>query len=149
MTYLTPIIVLSLGVTLYLVGLAMKRIAAKGWGPLAAAYPLAQPPTGPQTRLSWVSVGGSGAVGHKSAVVAGASAAGLSLRMPLLGWLGHPPMLIPWSACGPFRAEKQLLSSNRYTTSVRLPNGAAVALRFEDNEFARAIRPWAHVEEGR
>lgn len=143
----TPLLVaVTLAFSVALVRLVFKNLSARGWGPLAAAFPLKQPVVGPQTRLRWVSVGGSGVVGHKGAVAAGASPAGLSLRMPLLAWLWHPPMLIPWSAMAPFQVEERLLWRKRYSTTVRLPGGPAVPLRFEDNDLAQAIRPWAQVE---
>ncbi len=82
----------------------IKQRLQKGWLPLAAAYPLIGPVAGLQITLAWVSVGGSELVGDKNLVRAGATVAGLSLRLPLLAWL-HPPLRIPWAACGPFRAK--------------------------------------------
>lgn len=144
--YLFLIIAFVAGLTLAVVAWVLKAEAARGWLPLAEYFPLTHRPAGPETRLQWVSVGGSGVVGHKGAVVAGASAAGLSLRMPLLAWLWHPPLLIPWSAFGPFRTEKGLLWRTRCTTTIRLPTGTAVPLRFEDADLLEAVQPWVRVE---
>lgn len=147
--YLFLIIAFVFGLTLAVVAWVLKAEAARGWLPLAEYFPLTHRPTGPETRLRWVSVGGSGVMGHRGAVAAGASAAGLSLRMPLLAWVWHPPLLILWSAFGPFRAEKRLLWKTRCTTTIRLPNGTAVPLRFEDANLLEAVQSWTRLEGAR
>ena len=146
MNYVPLIVVPTTILILLLVGWMLRRNAAAGWQPLATAFPMTAPPTGQQIRLTWASIGGSGLVGHKSVVVANASPAGLTLQMPLLAWICYPAMQIPWSACGPFRAEKRFILQTRYTTSVRLPDGNSVTLRIEDADFVRAAQPWIKVE---
>ena len=147
MDYLALVITLSTGLIFALVWWMLRREAAAGWQPLATAFPMRERPTGPQIRLAWASLGGSGIVGHKSMVVANVSPTGLTLQMPLLAWLCYPAMQIPWSACGLFHLQKRLFLQAHCTAFVRLPDGGSIPVRIRDADFVRAAQPWVTVEE--
>jgi hypothetical protein len=117
--------------------LVVKLLALAGWQQLAQ-FRVASLPPGPRFRLAQASVGG---VSYKGAIEAGVSPAGLALATGFPFTIGHPPLLIPWSALGPLRAHK-LLWLTSYATSVHTSDSSSVTLRFASEELLAAARPW-------
>ena len=85
-----------------------------------------------------------GLVSYKGIIKAGALAEGLSLRVILVSWLGHPPLLIPWVAIAPIRTHKSFWTTY-YSTTIRVGSGQ-VDFQFSDSELVEALRPWLRME---
>jgi hypothetical protein len=117
-------------------------VAQLGWRRLAADYQVASLPEGPHFLLRKAYLG---PIGYGSALQAGATAAGLALRTVFPFRTGHPPLLIPWAAVGPLRAEK-FLWATFYTTTLRTGNQDFITLKFIGSTLAEAARPWVQTE---
>lgn len=118
--------------------LIVKGLAVAGWQRLATQYRVAGLPAGPRVRLSQASVGG---VRYRGAITAGALPEGLALATGFPFGVGHPPLLIPWSACGPFRAEQSLWMTF-YTTEIRTSGDNTLTFTFASEKLLEAARPW-------
>ncbi|MBF9237923.1 hypothetical protein I2I05_11005 [Hymenobacter sp. BT683] len=121
--------------------LVVKLVALGGWQRLAAQYRVAALPPGPQFRLGQASVGG---VSYRGAMQAGASAEGLALSTGFPFGTGHPPLLIPWSAFGPFHSEQSLWMTF-YTTAIQTGAGNTLTFKFASKDLIAAARPWIRV----
>ncbi|MBD2715242.1 hypothetical protein KBK19_09365 [Microvirga sp. STR05] len=119
----------------------MKLIALMGWQRLANYFRAAAPLPGSLVTLTQASIGG---MSYRNALEAAVSAQGLALQTGFLFKVGHPPLLIPWSAIGPFRATS-FLWTTIYSTTVQTPAGS-VALRFVSPYLMEAARRWTDVE---
>jgi hypothetical protein len=119
-----------------------KGLSLLAWGRLASEY-LAPDPVGlpVQIRIARAKLG---VVSYKGAIKAGASLQGLALRAAWLFGVGHPPLLIPWSAIAPIRTHK-VLWTTYYSTTIEVSSGQ-VDFQFSDSELAQALRPWLRME---
>ena len=122
--------------------LIVKMLALAGWQRLATHFQVARLPAGPLFRLAQASVGG---VRYRGVMKAGASAEGLALKTGFPFGVGHPPLLVPWSAVGAIGAEKFLWMTT-YSASIQTGNGNSVAFTFASNDLLAAARPWIRLE---
>ena len=113
-------------------------LARRGWGRLVPYFHTAQQPPGPQFWLGLATVGG---VSYKNAIRASVSPQGLRLSVLFLFRVGHPPLLIPWAALGPLHPETSWWLTFS-TTTIGLPTGERLDLRFAHKELAAAMQPW-------
>ena len=121
--------------------LVVKLLALMGWQQLALHFRAAAPLPGGGFTLAQASIGG---VSYRNALEAAVSAQGLALQTGFLFRVGHPPLLIPWSAIGPFRA-KSFLWTTTHSTTVQTPAGT-VELSFVSPYLIEAARRWTEVE---
>ncbi|QNH61049.1 hypothetical protein [Hymenobacter sediminicola] len=121
--------------------LVVKLIALMGWQRLANYFRAAVPLPGSMFTLAQASVGG---MSYRNALEAAVMEQGLALQTGFLFKIGHPPLLIPWSAIGPFKA-KTFLWTTVYSTTVQTPAGS-VELRFVSPYLIEAARRWVEVE---
>jgi hypothetical protein len=136
------IIPLAIGGFVAFWSLIVKLVSLMGWQQLARRFQIDSLPPGPQFRVQRARIG---VANYKGALTASVSAEGLGLKMGFPFQIGHPPVLIPWAAFGPFRAEK-LLWVTFYTTTVRTGDTNTSNLRFVSQELIDAARPWIRVE---
>ena len=79
-------------------------ISLAGWSQLAPSFRAENiNDVGPLQSFQSMDVGGAR---YSGAIVAGAWSAGLYLRVWPIFRVGHPPLLIPWSAIGPLQEQK-------------------------------------------
>ena len=135
--YLLLLIPAGIGFFVGLWCLVAKLISLLAWSRLAVEFGVTDVPAGPQFTLSKARLG---VANYQNVIQAGVSAEGLSLTMSLLFRIGHPPLLIPWSALGPFRAEK-VLWTTFYATDISC-NGTSIRLVFTGAELIKAAGPW-------
>ena len=121
-------------IVLVLSFLAWSRLANEYRAPAQLAVPV-------ETRISRAKLG---IVSYKGLIKAGALAQGLSLRVILVAWLGHPPLLIPWSAIAPICTRKSFWTTY-YSTTIQL-NSGQVNFQFSDSDLMELLRPWLRVE---
>ena len=91
---------------------------------------------------------GAGQRGRRAgggAFKAEASAAGLALETWFPFGVGHPPLLVPWSAVGTIGAEK-LLWVTTCSASIQIGNGNSMVFTFASNDLLAAARPWVRLE---
>ncbi|MDO7876691.1 hypothetical protein Q5H93_18240 [Hymenobacter sp. ASUV-10] len=117
--------------------LICQLIARQAWRQLATHYLATTHPPGQSFGLGQATVGG---VRYKNAVRASVSPQGLGLAVLFFFRAGHPPVLIPWAALGPLRAETSLWATF-YTTTIQLPTGELIPLQFSADALAAALRP--------
>ena len=120
--------------------LIVKMLALAGWQRLATHYRVDRLPAGPLFRLGQASVGG---IRYRGAMRAGVSAEGLALATGFPFGVGHPPLLIPWSAFGPVRGKTSFWMTS-YETSIQTPT-SSVALNFASQDLIEAVKPWLRV----
>jgi hypothetical protein len=125
--------------------LVVKMISLVAWQPLARHFAVAELPAGPRFGLGQARLG---FVSYRGAVSAAVTPEGLGLAAVSLFRVGHQPLLIPWSALGPFRAEK-VFWTTFYTTQIRTSTTAHTKLTFNNSDIVAAARPWLQVEEAR
>lgn len=121
--------------------LVVKVLAMSGWQRLATHYQVDRLPAVPMFRLGQASVGG---IRYRGAMQAGASAEGLSLKTGFPFGIGHPPLLIPWSAIGPLQAETSLWMTF-YSTEIQTGAGGSLTFTFTSNDLLEAARPWVQL----
>jgi hypothetical protein len=117
--------------------LVSKALSWLGWRRLADAYTVAAAPPAELRRLGWARLG---PVDYKNVIEVGLGPAGLSLTMPAIFRIGHPPLLIPWAAIGPVSQRRQL-GNTYYHLSISTA-GRSVPLAFHSEALAEALRPW-------
>jgi hypothetical protein len=117
--------------------LIVKLLALIGWRRLACFRVVALPLV-PRFRLSRASIGG---ISYRSNITARVSAEGLSMETMFLFKIGHPPLLIPWSAIGPFSTEK-FLWLTFYKTHIQTSYNNTVSLGFANDDLMSALKPW-------
>lgn len=120
--------------------LIVKMLSLVGWQRLAQ-YEVPRPLPGPRTTVGRATVGG---ISYKNVLKATAQAEGLSLEAMFLFRVGHPPLLIPWSAIGPVRAEKSFWTTT-YTTEIRVSSGSSVSFSFSSAQLATELRSWLEI----
>lgn len=121
--------------------LVVKLISLMAWQQLATSFRVAALPPGPQWPLGHARLG---IVSYKNALNMVVTPQGLGLAPGALFRIGHPPVLVPWSAVGPFQAKKSLWLTY-YTTPIRTPAGGSIALSFSNPHLLEAARPWITV----
>ncbi|MDB5267845.1 MAG: hypothetical protein JWP58_885 [Hymenobacter sp.] len=120
--------------------LIVKMLSLAGWQRLAQ-YQVPRPLEWPHTTLRLAKLGG---IRYQNAIKAGAQADGLSLKSMFMFRIGHPPLLIPWSAIGPVLAEKSFWSTF-YTTTIRTENGGSVSFMFSNERLADEVTAWQQL----
>ena len=135
------IIPLAIGGFVAFWSLIVKLVSFLGWQQLAGPFRTESLPSGPQFRVQQARVG----VANYKGLTASVSAEGLGLRVGFPFQIGHPPVLIPWAAFGPFSAEK-FLWVTFYTTTVRTGDTSTSNLSFVSQGLIDAARPWIRVE---
>lgn len=120
---------------------AAKLLALLGWQRLAADFRQVELPSSRQFGFAQAKVG---VVGYTGIITAGVSPEGLSLRVSSLFRVGHPPLLIPWSAIEPLQTSKFLWNTTYYTT-VHTSAGGRVNLRFSNKQLVEAAAPWLRL----
>ena len=119
-----------------------KVLSVLAWGRLANEYPAPDPAGLPgELRTGRAKLG---MVSYNGVIKVGAGPQGLALRVGWLFQVGHPPLLIPWSAFVPVRTHK-VLWAIYYSTSIRVGSGR-VDFQFSDSDLAQALLPWLRVE---
>lgn len=122
--------------------LVVKLVALMGWQTLASHFQTPSQPSG-----SWFGLGQAyiGSMKYQGVLQGAATPAGLALASGFPFRTGHPPLLIPWVAFGPFRGEKFLWTTT-YTTCVSTAGAGSTRLSFTNPELLAAARPWVVVE---
>ncbi|MCC2545400.1 hypothetical protein LJY25_03005 [Hymenobacter sp. BT175] len=122
--------------------LIVKGISQVAWSRLVARFGVVSTPAGSQITLPRARLG---VVSYQNAIRAGIAPDGLSLSVNSLFRVGHPPLLIPWSALEPFQTEQSLWTTF-YSTTIRLSGAAGISLTFNSDDFIRAARPWIRLQ---
>jgi hypothetical protein len=136
--FLVPVgIILGLGGFVAFWCLIVKMLSLKGWQRLAQ-YQLPQPLGWPHTTLGQAWLGG---IRYRNVIKVGAQAQGLSLESMFMFRIGHPPLLIPWSAIGPVLTEKSFWGKT-YATDIRTSNGDSVRFEFSSDRLAEEMQAW-------
>lgn len=138
--FLVPVgIILGLGGFVAFWCLIVKMLSLAGWQRLAQ-YQLSSPIGWPLTTIGRARLGG---VSYKNGIKAGSQAQGLTLETMFLFRIGHPPLLIPWSAIGPVLTEK-FLWNTVYATTIGTGNGS-VSFTFNNERLAADISSWQQM----
>ncbi|GGF11477.1 hypothetical protein [Hymenobacter cavernae] len=140
--HLLWIIPLGIGGFVALWCLVVKLVSFMGWHQLAKRFQTDGLPAGAQMRLQRARIG---VANYKGVLTASVSAEGMGLKVGFPFQIGHPPVLIPWAAFGPFRAEK-FLWTTFYTTTISTGNASTSNLGFVSQPLVEAARPWIRVE---
>jgi hypothetical protein len=116
--------------------LASYLMASFGWRRLASAFRVARGPSGPGFGLAYLGVDAMQYSGM-GVVRATVGAEGLGLRVLFLFRVGHPPLLLPWSALGPVVVTRSWWRTG-YEVSVRVSEQRSV--RFRDQRLYEALQ---------
>jgi hypothetical protein len=139
--FLVPLgIILGLGSFVGFWCLVVKMLSFAGWQRLAQ-YRIPRPLGWPSITLGRTKLGG---ISYKNVIKASAQAEGLALESMILFRIGHPPLLIPWSAIGPLHTEKSFWTTF-HSTVIRTDNGGSVSLSFTDERFAAQMQSWLQI----
>ncbi|TGE18367.1 hypothetical protein [Hymenobacter elongatus] len=134
---------LFIPVVVAFIGLISTMLSRMGWGHLAKQYAVSEKPTvATSILMTYFSIG---VVSYKNAATAGIAPEGLVLTTWAILFIGHPPLVIPWSAFGPVRGQKFLWSTT-YSTTIDC-HGEALSVQFSSDRVLEALRPWVTVEE--
>ena len=113
-----------------------KLVSLAAWGRLAKHYAHPEPvATSERFRLAQAMVG---FVSYRQIIQAGVAPEGLSLSVFVLFRVGHPALLIPWSALEPVQSHK-LLWTTYFTTKVRVGTGQ-MKFQFTDHRLMHAMQ---------
>lgn len=135
--FLIPVgIILGLGGFVAFWCLIVKMLSLAGWQRLAQ-YQTLRPLAGPSTTLGRAKLGG---ISYKNVISASTQAEGLALKSMFLFRIGHPPLLIPWSAIGSVISEKSFWTTF-HSTTISTNNGS-VSLSFTSDRLAAEIQSW-------
>lgn len=118
--------------------MASYLVASFGWQRLAGDFRVERVARGPVFWLAYLQIDSikySG-IGVVRATVA---ADGLGLRIVFLFRLGHPPLLVPWSACGLLVQTKSWWRTT-YETTICTSDGGRVRVRFHNERLFEAAR---------
>lgn len=106
-----------------------------GWSRLAAAYTAVEVPAiMNQQTLTYLRIG---VAKYNNAARMGITPQGLYLSTWKIFFVGHPPLLIPWSAFGPVQ-EETFLWMKTYTTHISCP-GASVRFQFTSDQLRATL----------
>jgi hypothetical protein len=120
--------------------LGCKVASLMGWGRLATHFQVPALSPGPRYSSGLASLGvGS----YRNTVDATVSSEGMGLAADFIYRVGHPPLLIPWSAFGPVGAKKSWLLPT-YRTTIQFA-GASIILTFTSARLLAAARPWIQM----
>ncbi|UOQ50893.1 hypothetical protein [Hymenobacter cellulosivorans] len=122
--------------------LVVKLISLLAWQPLARHFAVAALPAGTRVRVGFAHLG---LVRYQGTLQAMVTTQGLGLSTGFPFRIGHVPLLIPWAALGPFRAEKSLWTT-LYTTRIDTGPGPGTSFTFTGDELLQAARPWIQLE---
>jgi hypothetical protein len=140
LTFLVPLgIVLGLGGFVAFWCLIVKILSLQGWQRLAQ-YQVFHPMEWRSTTLGVARLNG---IRYKNVIQAGAQPEGLSLKAMFMFRIGHPPLLIPWSAIGPVSAEKSFWGT-MYSTTINARSGS-VSFTFSNEQLANAMQTWQQL----
>ncbi|SHL77200.1 hypothetical protein [Hymenobacter psychrotolerans] len=115
--------------------LVVFLISRMGWSRLASMYAVAGvPATVDRETLTYLLIG---TANYKNAARAGITPQGLYLTTWAIFFVGHPPLLLPWSAFGPVQ-EHTFLWSTPYTTAIRCGT-VTVSFRFSSKRLRAAL----------
>lgn len=96
--------------------LVVFMISRMGWSSLAEAYAVAEVPAAVNRQtLTYLRIG---VAKYNNAARMGLTPQGVYLSTWRIFFVGHPPLLIPWSAFGPVQ-EETFLWAKTYTTHIR------------------------------
>lgn len=127
--------------------LAAHLVASLGWQRLAAAFQVDRLPRGPVCWLAYLGIDSMqySGIGVVQATVV---AEGLGLRVLFLFRVGHPPLVVPWSALGPLVATKSWWRT-MYAVTIRVSEQRSVRLRFRDQRLAATMQPYLRLSSHR
>jgi hypothetical protein len=136
--FLAPVaIIVGLGGFVAFWCLILKMLSLVGWRRLAQ-FQVPASLVGKGNYLGWATLGGAR---YQGIIKASTLAEGLALEVLFLFRIGHPPLLVPWSAIGPVLTEK-ILWSTVYTTEIRTSSGGSVTFEFSNDRLASELRSW-------
>jgi hypothetical protein len=118
-------------------------VSLMGWKRLAKQYAVAERPNFPnRTLLAYLRIG---VANYQNSVWAAVTPQGLGLTTWKIFFIGHPPLLIPWSAFGPVRGQKFLWVTS-YTTDINCGT-YSVRITFRSDWLRQALPPSVVVQE--
>ena len=112
-----------------------RMISLAGWSQLAQSFRAGNVAIGPLQSFQSMDVGGAR---YNGAIVARVWGAGLYLRVWPIFRVGHPPLLIPWSAIGPLQ-EQKMWWSQVWICTVTAGRCGRVKLSIGQRALAEAI----------